>query len=384
MLTWIEKELTDLEAASLKRHVRLKNKTLINFSSNDYLGLSRHPDMISAAQQAAAEWGTGATSSRLLAGTTPMHEHLEKRLAQVTRQEAALVFPSGYMANLGVITSLAGPGDAVVLDRLCHASIVDAARLSGARVFVYKHADADDAERVLRRAGTYRRRLLVTESLFSMDGDFAPVDALAELAKRYESMMIVDDAHAFAVRVSGPGPYGDQVQGRSVIVGTLSKALGSQGGFVAGPQKLIDWLVNKARSFIFTTALAPANAAVALAAIEIAQREGDRRARLSHMSALLRKELQNQGWNILTSQSQIIPVCLGSAESALKLAAHLEEQGFYAPAIRPPTVRANECRVRFSVTAMHTNEEIERLLKAMSFGPGPQDQVQRRSEVVLE
>lgn len=369
MLNWIAEELKQLEQQSLTRQLRVMSKPLINFSSNDYLGLSQHPRVIRAAQDAAARYGTGATSSRLLAGTTELHQQLETRLASACGTEAALVFPSGYMANLAVVTSLVGNGDAVILDRLCHASLVDAARLSGARVLVYKHADASDAERVLKRAKPYRRRLLITESLFSMDGDFAPFPVLSGFATQYDAMMLVDEAHSFGVSSGDVESWRRKPLHAStgiVVTATLSKALGSQGGFVAGSKTLIEWLVNRARSFIFTTGLAPANVAAALAALEIAETEVDRRERLQARSSLLRKELKNQGWNILNSESQIIPVTVGSADAALALAQRLEDSGLYAPAIRPPTVHAGECRLRFSVMSEHSEKDIEVALKVMS------------------
>ncbi len=358
MVKWVEEELKRLSAQALYRRMRaVEDPSMINFSTNDYLGLSRHPRVVQGAQNAAAQWGTGARSSRLVGGTVTLHRRLEERLAQATGRDEALVFPTGYMTNLGVIPTLVGAGDAVILDRLCHASIVDAAHLSGARLLVYRHADPLDAFRVLKRARVFRRRLLVTESLFSMDGDWAPLNDLSALAKAHDALFMVDDAHAFAVR---PEPVpGD------IVVGTLSKALASQGGFVAGSRTLIDWWVNKARPFLFTTALAPMNAGAALAALEVIQKEPRRRTRLSSLSAMLRDGLAAQGWDTLQSQSHIVPVKVGPAKTALALAWHLENAGFYAPAIRPPTVHAEESRLRFSVTAAHTESAIQKLLEVM-------------------
>ena len=254
-------ELATLEAQQMRRQlrpadqtedgrIRLQGKTLLNFSSNDYLGLSRHPSVIEAAKQAAERWGAGAGSSRLISGTMDIHRQLELALADFMQTEAALVFPTGYMANVGVITALVQPGDAVVADRLCHASIIDAVQLSGARLFIYAHRDVEQAEKALRRASGYRRRLLITESLFSMDGDFAPLAELAVLADRCGAISMVDEAHAIGVwGTNGRGYRFESAGGHwDIVVGTLSKALGSQGGFVCGSQTLIETLINRARS----------------------------------------------------------------------------------------------------------------------------------------
>jgi 8-amino-7-oxononanoate synthase len=303
---------------------------------------------------------------------------------------AALVFPTGYMANLGVITTLVGKGDAILLDRLCHASLIDAARLSGARLFVFAHGDVDEAERALKRMRSYRRRLLISESLFSMDGDRAPLDALAGLAQRYGAISLLDEAHAIGVWGEGgrglrwdtatrghedakKHPIGGLASLRprvlaspwDVVVGTLSKALGSQGGFVCGSEALIDAMVNQARSFIFTTGLSPACVGAAHAALSLVQEDARPRERLQQTAGRLREGLRSLRLNALHSQSQIIPVLLGSVKNALACAAHLESAGLFAPAIRPPTVPSGECRLRFSVTAQHTGQDIEQLLQAL-------------------
>ncbi len=364
----LKEELQKLETKSLRRalrtveqvegaHLILEGRSLLNFSSNSYLGLTRHPQVVEAVKQVLDHWGTGATSSRLISGTSIIHQDLENALAAFVGQEAALLFPTGYQANLGVVTSLVGPGDAIVMDRLSHASLVDAARLSGARIFVYKHADAQDAERALKRAASYHRRLLVTESLFSMDGDFAPLSELLRLAKQYEVVSLVDEAHAIGVW--------DLAKGWDVTVGTLSKSLASQGGFVAGSRELIDTLINKARPFIFTTGLAPACVAAAQAALSLVQEDPAPRRRVHHLSTQLREGLHAQGWNTLRSQSQIVPILLAEPDQALKAAQRLQEAGFYAPAIRPPTVHAGECRIRFSVTSELQDSDIEQLLNVL-------------------
>ncbi len=344
-----------------KAHITVDDKTLLNFSSNNYLGLARHPRVIEAVKQVLDHWGAGATSSRLISGSIIIHQDLEAALAAFLKKEAALVFPTGYQANLGVITSLVGPGDAVVMDRLCHASLVDAVRLSGARLFVYAHSDAQEADKALDRARSYRRRLLVTESLFSMDGDFAPLAELAELAKRYGATSLVDDAHALGV-------WGEKGSGKAgegqwdIVVGTLSKSLGSQGGFVAGSNELMDTLINKARSFIYTTGLSPVCVAAAQASLSLIQEDPRPREKVQRLSSRLREGLKNLGFDILGSQSQIVPILLGEADKALACADHLFKAEIFAPAIRPPTVHAGQCRIRFSVTAEHEIEDIEQLL----------------------
>jgi glycine C-acetyltransferase/8-amino-7-oxononanoate synthase len=365
----LTEELAGLQQKSLRRELRVVTETqgarltidgrsLLNFSSNNYLGLARHPQVVGAVKEVLDHWGAGATSSRLISGSSIIHEDLERALAAYTRREAALLFPTGYMANLGVVASLVGEGDAVIMDRLCHASLVDATRLSGARLFIYDHAQAASAERALKRAEAYRRKLLVTESLFSMNGDFAPLAALASLARRYEAVSMVDDAHALGV-------WETKTEGWDVVMGTLSKTLGSQGGFVAGSRELIETLVNKARSFIFTTGLSPACVAAAQAALSLVQEDLRPRERLKKLSARLREGLRALGYNTLGSESQIVPVLLGEADAALACADHLSRNGIFAPAIRPPTVHAGECRIRFSVTADHELADIDLVLNTM-------------------
>jgi len=349
----------------MRRSLRLTDPALINFASNNYLNLADNPEVIARAQDALKAWGAGSSSSRLLSGHTPVHAALEEALAQWLAQESALVFPAGYMANIGVITALVGATDAIVMDRLCHASLIDAARLSGARLLVYRHADAADAERVLKRAQSHRRRLLVTESLFSMDGDRAPLAELKILAQTYGAMTVVDEAHALGV-------LGSQGRGLSegwdVVLGTLSKSLGSQGGFAAGSRSLMDYLINKARPFIFTTGLAPVCAAAALASLQIVRRDVQPGEVLQKRAQRLRERVARQGWNVLQSQSQIIPVHVGDAEKALALSGRLRESGFFAPAIRPPAVHAQECRLRLSVTLEHTEEQLDHLAKVLGDG----------------
>lgn len=367
----LQSELLALDPSAMRRtlrvatqaegkHLTVGNKPLLNFSSNSYLGLSRHPQVVEAAKQVLDHWGVGATSSRLISGTSIIHQDLESALAAYVGKEAALVFPTGYQANLGVITALVGPGDAILMDRLCHASLVDAARLSGARLFVYPHLDVAGAQAALERAASYRRRLLITESLFSMDGDFAPLPELKTLAQTHHAITLVDNAHALGVWPEL------ETRGWDIIVGTLSKALGSQGGFVSGSKDVIDTLINRARSFIYTTGLSPVCVAAAFAALSLAQDDPKPRQHVRSLSERLRHGLQGKGWNTLGSRSQIVPVLLGSAEDALRAANALQDAGVYAPAIRPPTVHAGECRIRFSVIAELSEADIDLVVERLT------------------
>ena len=372
-MTWMTEELQQLEHVRRKRQmhvvdmaegarVTIAGRSLLNFSSNDYLHLSRHPQVIEAVRQVVEHWGTGATSSRLLSGTSVIHQDLEMALAAFLKRDSALVFSSGFMTNLGVVTSLVGEGDAVIVDRLDHASLIDAARMSGARLFVYAHRDLADAEKTLQRAASYRRRLLITDGLFSMDGDFAP-DSLAALCRRYETQSMIDDAHAMGVW--GPEGRGHS-DGFDVMVGTLSKTLGSQGGFVAASREIMELILNRARTFVYTTGLAPSCVAAAQAALSLIQEDPQLRERLLALSQRLREGLTQAGFDILGSESQIVPILLGTEDKALALAAFLNERGMYAPAIRPPTVPAGECRLRFSVTTAHSEKDIDALIESVT------------------
>lgn len=374
-LRWIEDELTGLETAGLRRRrlaregppsiqaIRWGGRELVNFGSNDYLGLAARPRH--AVEQAA--WGSGA--SPLITGRGTVHEALEQMLARFEGTEAALLFSSGYAANLGTITALAGKGDAVYLDAKNHASIIDGCRLSGARLEVYPHGDIDFLRRRLARRDDFRRRLIVTDSLFSMDGDFAPLADLAALAEQYEAMLMVDEAHATGVfGATGRGvceEFGVE-RGVHVRVGTLSKALGSMGGFVAGSAPLIDWLVNRARSYIFSTAPPEALAAAALEALDVVMHEPARRTILRQRAATLRAGLESRGWNIGTSRSQIVPVILGDPGRTMSLARALQDLGFFVPGIRPPAVPHGECLLRISLSCLHRDEDVRRLLDALA------------------
>jgi 8-amino-7-oxononanoate synthase len=360
------------EAAGASRvNPDLRGRAMLSFCSNDYLGLASHPALAAAAAETAARDGFGASASRLVAGDLPAHRALEAALAAFLDRPAALVFPTGYQTNLGALTALAGRDDLIVSDALNHASLVDGCRLSRARVAIYPHGDARAAGRLLAAGNRFRRRLLVTESLFSMDGDAAPLGRLAEAAARTDSVLVVDEAHAFGVL--GPGGRGLCAEAGvvpGVLIGTLGKAAGAAGGFVAGSRALRDVLVNRARTFIFTTALPPPVAAAGAAAIAlIAGPEGDRRrASLAERARALATQLAERGLRLPPSSDRfgpILPVVLGSEARALAVAAALVERGLFVPAIRPPTVPAGSSRLRVTLSAAHEPADIARLATAL-------------------
>ncbi len=375
-LDWIARELESLRRVSLRRALAarssfqgpiivLDGRELVNFGSNDYLGLAADRRLVIAARDALQEIGWGGGASPLVTGYSEFHHRLEVRLAEFEGTEAALVFGSGYAANTGTIGALIGPGDVVFADRKNHASILDGCRLSRADVRPYPHGDWQELGRLLGRTAAARRRLIVTDSVFSMDGDLAPLKELAELADRHGAMLMVDEAHA-------TGVFGDRGRGVAewlaledrvhVRMGTLSKALGSIGGFVAGSRPLIDWLANRARSFVFSTASPAAAAAVGLAALKIVLDEPERRRTLLERASAVRQALVVQGWNTGQSASQIIPLVVGTPEAAIHLSGALGDRGLFVPAIRPPTVPEGEACLRISLTWAHSPEMIDRLL----------------------
>jgi 8-amino-7-oxononanoate synthase len=360
--------------------VMIGGRRLINFSSNNYLGLAEHPAVAEAAAEAARRWGAGATASRLIVGDNDLIEALEARLAALRGTEAALVFPSGFQMNLGVVSALAGPGDLVVLDKLCHASLIDAARLSRATLRTFPHRDLNRLDHLLSKrnhrtiAPSHHRTLVVSDGVFSMDGDLADLPALIEITARHGAMLLLDDAHALGIfGPAGAGSlehFGLSPPPHLIQTATLSKALGSQGGVVCAPRAVVDLLVNRARAFIYSTGLAPPAVAAALAALEIAVNDSERRRRLWANRERLAEGMQEQGWGLRGSASPILPLVTGSAKAALELAAHLREHGLLGVAVRPPTVPRGSARVRLTVMATHTEEHITRLLEAASCFPG--------------
>lgn len=343
----------------------LSGREYVLFTSNDYLGLAAHPEVTAAAGEAARRLGAGAGSARLLHGSTPLHEDLQERLARLTRRPSSLLFSSGYMANLGVLAALAGRGDSIFYDERSHASIIDGARLSRATAMAFPHNDAGRLDDLLRQTPA-RRRLVVTESVFSMDGDLAPLRALGETASRHDALLVVDEAHAIGVFGGGAGLLGDpDLDLPAVVTGTLSKALASIGGFVAGDRALTDFLVDRARTFIFDTALPPSAVAAAAAALDVARDEPWRRQRVLDLGGTLRSGLGGLGCPPSNSASHIVPLLLGRPAAAVAAEEHLKSHGILARAVRPPAVPRGTSRIRFGVTAAHEEEHLRRVIGAM-------------------
>ncbi|MBL67166.1 MAG: 8-amino-7-oxononanoate synthase [Verrucomicrobiales bacterium] len=350
--------------------VVMDGREVLNFSSNDYLGLAVHATLREAAQKAVDEFGTGSGAARLISGSLAVHHELEAVLAEFKGTEAALSFATGY-ATAGVIPALVGKGDTVVIDKLAHACLVDAARASGARLRVFKHNDLDHLERILEQSGRRDGQVLVvTESVFSMDGDIAPLLNLVELKERHGAWLMVDEAHA-------TGLYGEQRRGMveefavadlvEVQMGTLGKALGAAGGYVCGTRTLVDLLVNRARPFMFSTAPVPAQAAAARAGVELAQSaEGEkRRTALWSLVDRLKNGLIGRGWKLPPVRSAILPLIVEDEALAVELSRHLLESGVWVPAIRYPTVARGAARLRLTVSAAHAPEDIDQLLEAL-------------------
>ena len=336
--------------------VLTENSTkVVAFASNDYLGLTSHPAVVAAAHEALDTWGTGAGASRLVTGSRPVHDELEATLAAWMGAESAVVFPTGFAANLGVLTAFGDAGVRICSDELNHASIIDGARLSRAEIAVYRHRDVDHLESLL--AAATGPAIVVSDLVFSMDGDVAPVAEMAEACRRHGALLVLDEAHA----VLGPDPT-PALAGVDVLrVGTLSKSLGSLGGFVAGKRAFVDLVVNRARSYIFTTALTPPDAAAALAALRVVtSAEGER----------LRTRLANHIARVKPGHpSPIIPIILGSDERAVRASAALRDYGVWVPAIRPPTVPPGTARLRVTLSAAHTSMHIALLLEALDAVP---------------
>lgn len=375
-------ELATLEAAGLRRRpsavegrrgavVRVDGRAAVDFSSNDYLGLAADPRLARAAATALADAGTGAAAARLISGTHPLHEALEADLARLKGAEAALLFPTGYAANTGAIPALVGRGDAVYSDALNHASLIDGCRLSRATSRVFAHLDVDALDAQLRAdAGHFRRRLVVVDAVFSMDGDLFPLDRLVEVARRHGAWSYVDDAH-------GTGVLGREGRGAAehwgvegeldVRMGTLGKALGTAGAFVAGSHALREWLLNRARPFVFTTATPPSLAAATREALRIAAAEPWRRERVRQNARRLRAGLAALGRPAPGEpDGHIVPVPVGDAATAVAAGAALRARGFLVGAVRPPTVPAGTSRLRLTVTAAHTADEVDALLGALA------------------
>jgi 8-amino-7-oxononanoate synthase len=356
-----------LESAQGPR-VRLDGVELLSFCSNDYLGLANDPRVVAAFREGAARWGAGSGASHLVSGHMGVHHALEEALAAFTGRERALLFSSGYAANLGVVGALLDKGDVVFEDRLNHASLIDAAQLSGARLQRFLHNDVSSLDTHAARIGG-RRRMVAVDGVFSMDGDEAPLAALADACDRHDTLLLVDDAHGFGVLgASGAGSLEAQGVGARVelLMGTLGKALGTAGAFVAGDATFIETLVQHARTYIYTTALPPAVAAAALESLRIVQEEGWRRERLGSLVLRLRAGAEALGLSLLPSRSPIQPLVLGDAGRALAWAQALRKRGILVPAIRPPTVPRGSARLRITLSAAHENADVDRLLEALA------------------
>jgi 8-amino-7-oxononanoate synthase len=380
---WIGDELDTLREGSLLRERRIveplgrglcriaeSEQELVDFGSNDYLGLATSDSLRSAAIDASREFGIGARASALVSGTHDWHDRLRRKIAEFEGTDDAIVFPTGYAANVGTIAALAGPEDAVFCDRLNHASLVDGCRLSRARFRVYSHCDMEILERELKKTDDARRRLIVTDGLFSMDGDLAPLDKIWQLAQQYDAMLLVDEAH-------GTGVFGDryrrgcvehfELDDQPIVrVGTLSKAIGCLGGFVAGPHKLIDLLYNKARTQIYSTALPAMICAAAYCAFEAIQKKIVSSEKIHQLAATLRQQLDSCRIEYAKgSCGPIVPILVKNASDCALAGERLKLDGFFVPAIRPPTVPEGTSRLRVSLCVDHTEEQILRLVSSL-------------------
>ncbi len=377
-LDFLKERLAELESQGLAirprtlegptgARARFDGRDVINLASNNYLGLANHPRMNAAASSAAAELGAGTGAVRTIAGTMTMHEELERRFAEFKHAEDALMFQSGFTANAGTVAAVLDKEDVIVSDRLNHASIIDGARLSRAEIKVFDHKDAQHADELLAEtARPGRRQLLITDGVFSMDGDIAPLPDLVEVAERRGAIMMIDDAHASGVLGKGGAGTVDHfgLHGRvDIQVGTLSKAIGVLGGFIAGPRALIEWLVNRGRPFLFSTSAPPAVVAACIEALDIIADEPDRLERLWDNTRAFKDGLRELGFDTGASETPITPVVTEDEEATQTFARRLFEEGVFTPAIVYPTVAKGLARVRTIVTAEHTHEDLDEALE---------------------
>ncbi len=343
-------------------------RRVVAFCSNDYLGLANHPALVAAVRDAAERWGVGSGASHAVSGHLRPHAELEERLAAFVGRERALYFTTGYMANLAIVPALVERNDAIFADKLNHASLIDAALLSRADHVRYPHGDVETLAHRLARSSA-RRKLILTDAVFSMDGDLAPLPELYELAERFDAWLVVDDAHGFGVL--GPGGRGSFAHfnlppsPRLILMGTLGKAAGVSGAFVAGDRRVIEWLMQRARSYIFTTASSPILAAALLASLELIAAGDERRAHLQRLISRLQQGLSGLPWRLLPSQTAIQPLLIGGNDAAVQLAERLFARGLWMPAIRPPTVPAGTARLRISLSAAHGESQIDDLIAAL-------------------
>ncbi len=375
----LETSLAGLERDGLKRLrrtlevpcgplARVDGRDLISFCSNDYLGLANDPALIEAACAGARAWGVGSGASHLVSGHLSPHAELEEKLAAFTGFPRALLFSTGYMANLGIVVALAGRGDAVFADRLNHASLIDAVQLSRADHVRYPHGDLNALEHLLA-ASTARRRLILTDAVFSMDGDLAPLHRLLQLAERFDAWLVIDDAHGFGVLgehgCGSLGHFGIPAHPRIVYMGTLGKAAGASGAFVAASDTVVEWLLQRARTYIFTTGSSPIMACALLASLDLIRQGDERRHHLRRLTACLRDGLASTRWQLMPSPTAIQPVIIGDNHEALRVARALFERGLWVPAIRPPTVPKGTARLRVSLSAAHSGAHLQQLVGAL-------------------
>jgi len=362
------RELNIVESAQ-GTHLEIKGKTYLSFCSNNYLGLANNPLVIKAVKDAVGKYGWGAGASRLVSGNMRLHEVLEGEISKFKGKEASIVFPTGYMANIGTISSLVSKGDLVICDKLNHASIIDGCRLSGADFRVYPHCDMKKLENVLKKATKYSRKLIVTDTVFSMDGDIAPLPDIVRIAHKYKAMVMADEAHGtgvFGKRGGGVVEHFNLSKKIDIVMGTLSKAVGSLGGYVSGDEDLINFLRNKARPFMYTTALPPAVCAASIAGIKLIQKNPLLRKSLWNNVRYLKKELDLLNFNLNPSESPIISILIGDAKKAVNVSKLLYKRDILIPAIRPPTVPTRSSRLRMTVMSTHTRKDLERLLEVLS------------------
>ena len=371
-------ELAALDAQALRRRRRVvespcapelvvDGKPMLAFCSNDYLGLANDPALADAAQEGARLYGLGSGASPLVSGHQAPHAALEQRLAEFTGFERALLFSTGYLANLGTVPALAGRGDAIFSDRLNHASLIDAARLSRAECNVYPHCDLSSLAAALA-ASRAKRKLIITDAVFSMDGDLAPLPEILELAERHQAWLLVDDAHGFGLlgpQGRGAAAHFKLASPRLIVMGTLGKAAGGAGAFVAGTDEAVEWILQKARTYIFSTAESALIAHALLTAIDLIEQGDARRANLAARIAQLRASLKPKRWTLLPSQTAIQPLVIGGNAETMDVAARLYERGLWVPGIRPPTVPAGSARLRITLSAAHTEAQVARLVDTL-------------------
>ena len=377
MKTALQTELKKLKAENLYRQLKEQvsessTKGIINsqsatfFASNDYLGLATHTDIKKASIAAIEKYGNSTSAARLIAGNHQLYKELESSLAKFKNKEAAIVFPTGYMANLGLLSALAGRDDIIYMDKLNHASLYDSCHLTKAKIRRYPHNNTNKLQENLQKDEGYRRRIIVTDGVFSMDGDLAQLKRLNQIARNFDCTLIVDDAHGTGVLgVNGKGTSSHFDISIDIEMGTLGKAIGSLGGFITGSQELIDYLVNKSRPFIFTTGLPPSVLAASIAAIKIIQKEKWRREKVLEFAKKVRKNLEQAGYKIPNGFTPIIPLIIGDEEQTLTLAERCLSKGVFIPAIRTPAVSKGEARLRMTVSATHTEKEVDDAIETL-------------------